>query len=99
LICLLGLALATLETTLRLWQSARAGQVTLAVNPFEIPGIWLSGTAAGFPLYTEYGLDTLLLSVLWAAVLIGAVLSPALVRRGWGLRHSTDAGQPAGAAP
>jgi hypothetical protein len=99
LVCLLGLALATLETTLRLWQSARAGQVTLAVNPFEIPGIWLNGTASIFPLYTEYGLDTLLLSVLWTVLLVGAVLSPALVRSRWGLRRSMDSGQPAGAAP
>jgi hypothetical protein len=91
----LVLAAATVETTWRLWQSARAVQVTLAVNPFETHGISLDGTAPLFPLYTEYGLDTLLLSVLWTLVLAAVAIGPGWARRGERISRSPDPTQPA----
>lgn len=73
----LALGLATLASTTGFWWWASQGEVTVAVNPFEVPGGWLEASNPLFPLYTAYRPETLLLTAAWAvaaAALVVAVL-------------------------
>lgn len=92
---LLGaLAVASVATTVALVRAGRAGELTVAVDPFDLR--WAPFRAAGrlFPQYTAWSTETWLLTVAWlaAAAALGAVALGAL-----SLRSAIAARRPGGA--
>ena len=85
----------SLAITAGLTAAARAGEVTIAVNPFEMAFPPFQGLAGLFPLYTWWTTETLWLTFLWltgGGLATGAMAWPDIVStarrvkpRGWRL--------------
>jgi hypothetical protein len=73
-----ALAVYTLAITATLVVAARSGQVTLAVDPFDLDSGLFQAPARLFPQYTAWGNDTALLTIAWFT--LGSVLTLALYR-------------------
>jgi hypothetical protein len=69
------LAVGTLLTTAALTRSVGAGEVTLAVDPFNMPAWLFRQTAVLFPNYTAWGLDTVVRTTAWLTVGGGCLLA------------------------
>ena len=73
------LGVLTLATTYGLAMAGRAGEVTIAVDPFEMGFAPFRGLAGIFPLYTLWTTETWWLTVFWlavAALVTGATVWP-----------------------
>ena len=55
----------TLLVTVLLVRSAGAGEVAIAVNPFDMSAWPFRVAGPLFPQYTAWGADTVLLTILW----------------------------------
>jgi hypothetical protein len=74
-----ALAAYSLLVTLLLVVATWRGEVTLAVDPFDMPAVPFQVLSPLFPQYTSWPVETVILTVAWLAA--GAALTVALARR------------------
>jgi uncharacterized cupredoxin-like copper-binding protein len=85
------LTVASGWTTLALWRATSAREVTLAVDPFDLGSRVFRWPAPLYPLYTAYGLDTWVRSLIWLFALLGIALL--IIRSGqWQRTRSSERG-------
>lgn len=83
----IGIALMgvlTVATTSGLALSGRAGDVTIAIDPFDMAYPPFQGLAGLFPLYSQWTIETWWLTIFWlvlAGLLIGATACPEIPGR------------------
>ena len=73
----------TLSMTAGLAQAGRSGEITIAVDPFDMTFPAFQGLAGLFPLYTRWTTETWWLTYFWlalAGLVTGAVVWPEVVR-------------------
>ena len=76
------LGVLTLATTARLAQAARAQEITIAVDPFDMAYPAFQGLSGLFPLYTWWTTETWWLTYFWlslAGLVTGALVWPEVV--------------------
>jgi hypothetical protein len=76
-----GLAVYSVGITAALVRAAADGQVALAVDPFDLAWPPFREVAAVFPLYTEYSVSTLVLSVIWLGIALALIVAGGTWRR------------------
>ena len=85
------LGVLTLATTYGLAVAGRSGEITIAVDPFDMGFPPFQGLAGLFPLYTWWTTETWWLTIFWlslAGVLTGAVIWPEIVGAAYRARSS-----------
>ena len=78
------LGVLTLANTLGLAQSGRAGEITIAVDPFDMSFAPFQGLAGLFPLFTLWKTETWWLTIFWlttAALVTAATIWPSVPDR------------------
>ena len=70
---IVALGAYTLAITAGLAQAGHAGEITIAVDPFDMTFVPFQAIAGLFPLYTRWTAETWQLTYLWWALFIGAV--------------------------
>ena len=71
-----------MATTFALARSGRAGEVTIAIDPFDMAYPPFQGLAGLFPLYSWWTIETWSLTIFWlalAGLLIGATAWPEIL--------------------
>ena len=69
---IVALGAHTLAITAGLAQAGHAGEITIAVDPFDMTFVPFQAIAGLFPLYTRWTVETWQLTYLWWALFIGA---------------------------
>ena len=68
----------TMAVTGALVLAGRAGEVTLAIDPFRLRAPLFQGLAGLFPRYTDYSAATWVLTAAWVTLAAGLVALPLL---------------------
>ena len=82
-ITIVVLGILTMATTFWLAVAGRAGEITIAVNPFDMSFPAFQGLSGLFPLYTWWTNETWWLTFFWLALAVlvtGAIIWPEVVR-------------------